>query len=481
LGERLSGLRAGRVGAVIKGKWRIDARIGSGGMATVYAATSTTGERGALKMLHTQLSRDESTKARFLREGYVANAINHPGVVRVLEDGEAEDGAAFLVLELLEGETMEARRERLGGALPIDMALDVADQTLDALAAAHDKGIVHRDLKPDNVFLTDGGRVKLLDFGLARMKDAKGEATAAGVTIGTPEFMPPEQALGKSAQVDARSDVWGLGAMLFTAITGKYVHEAETLHQQLIASATQRARPIRSLAPHVPPGVGFVIDKALELERDDRWPSAREMQSAFRDARGRVANEFLVDSLTVPVSPTAVSNLPIPSRREAADDLASVDSEEVTTLHPSNAGPDSADSIEVTELVGSRAPAPPPSAAVTTPRMQQPPETPTYALSPEEVRAFAGRHVSPQAPFPSARAQPVQFSTTQRVHPGAPHPIGPRPSQPTTPPSHASGSMPKVVPPERMGARVLVFLAIALFFFVAALGVYALRRGGPPR
>jgi serine/threonine-protein kinase len=235
------GRRAGRVGTVINGRWRIDARIGSGGMATVYAATSTGGERGALKMLHTQLSRDAGTKARFLREGYVANAIEHAGVVRVLEDGEAEDGSVYLVLELLEGETMEARRMRLGGALPIDMALDYADQALDALAAAHDKGIVHRDLKPENVFLTEDGRVKLLDFGLARMKDAKGEATAAGVTLGTPEFMPPEQAVGRSAQVDARSDVWGLGATLFTSITGKYVHEADTLHQQLIRSGHGRS------------------------------------------------------------------------------------------------------------------------------------------------------------------------------------------------------------------------------------------------
>jgi serine/threonine protein kinase len=172
-GSRASGRRAneGRVGTVVNGKWHIDARIGSGGMATVYAATHRNGHRAALKMLHTQLSRDESTRARFLREGYVGNAVAHDGVVRVQDDGVTEDGCAFLVLDLLEGDTIEARRIRFGGALPIDEVMEIADQALDALGAAHDKGIVHRDIKPDNVFLCTDGRVKLLDFGLARMKD----------------------------------------------------------------------------------------------------------------------------------------------------------------------------------------------------------------------------------------------------------------------------------------------------------------------
>lgn len=290
----------GRVGTVINGKWQVDARIGSGGMATVYAATHRNGHRAALKMLHTQLSRDPSMRARFLREGYVANAVGHPGVVAVLDDGIAEDGAAFLVLELLEGETIDARRVRLGGKLPVDEALDLADQALDALAAAHDKGIVHRDVKPENVFLTNEGRLKLLDFGLARMKDAQAEATRTGVTIGTPEFMPPEQAAGRRDAVDARSDVWSLGATLFTTITGRYVHEdAQSLHEQLIASATVRPQPIRQYAPHLSPAVAHVIDRALELEKDDRWPSARHMQAALHAARDGRAKVLRAESATL--------------------------------------------------------------------------------------------------------------------------------------------------------------------------------------
>lgn len=160
MSEALAGRGAsqGRVGTVIQGKWQIDARIGSGGMATVYAATHRNGNRAAIKMLHTQLSREQTVRNRFLREGYVANAVGHPGVVQVIDDGVTEDGAVFLVLELLEGETIEARRLRLGGKLPIEEALSIADEALDALAAAHEKGIVHRDVKPENVFLTMNGK-----------------------------------------------------------------------------------------------------------------------------------------------------------------------------------------------------------------------------------------------------------------------------------------------------------------------------------
>ena len=133
-----SGEPRGRVGQLVANKWQIDERIGVGGMATVYAATHrTNGMRAAIKMLHAPLSRDQSTRARFLREGYVANSVGHEGVVSVLDDGVAEDGAAFLVLELLEGETIDARRHRLGGSIPIDEALEIGVQALDALAAAH--------------------------------------------------------------------------------------------------------------------------------------------------------------------------------------------------------------------------------------------------------------------------------------------------------------------------------------------------------
>ncbi|MDB4940574.1 MAG: Protein kinase [Labilithrix sp.] len=288
-----------RVGTRIRGKWRVDKLLGVGGMGAVYAATHRNGSRVALKVLHPQLSMMSDIRARFAREGYVANAVNHPGVVRVLDDDETEDGAAFLVMELLEGETADARARRLGGRLSIDDALLVADALCDVLAAAHASGIVHRDIKPENVFFAKDGAVKVLDFGIARLRaitlgeevDDEGGGppphlrTRTGVTIGTPAFMPPEQALGRTDEVDALSDVWAVGATLFALLAGRIVHDAKTHMEVVIAAATAQAKSLGSFAPDLPKAVVELVDRALAFKKEDRWPSARAMQVAVQKAR----------------------------------------------------------------------------------------------------------------------------------------------------------------------------------------------------
>src|SRR5690606_30373931 len=140
-----------RVGSVLNDKWTLNALLGVGGMAAVYAGTHRNKKRGAVKLLHAELSHEPSVRERFLREGYVANTVDHPGAVRVDDDDVTEDGAAFLVMELLEGETLDGRAQRKGGRLPVEEVLPIADQLLDTLTAAHGKGIVHRDLKPENL------------------------------------------------------------------------------------------------------------------------------------------------------------------------------------------------------------------------------------------------------------------------------------------------------------------------------------------
>ena len=278
----------GRVGSVINGKWQVDARIGTGGMSTVYAAThKNNGSRAALKILHADLAREPEIKSRFLREGYVGNQVRHPGVVEVIDDDVTEQGEVYLVVELLEGETLEAARVASSGRLPLDRVLKYSREVLDALAAAHDAGVVHRDLKPDNLFLTTAGRVKILDFGLARLLEGVpgAETTRTGVMIGTPEFMAPEQATARRDDIDAQSDVWGLGATMYTLITGKHIHDAGSIREHLIAAATRRAPPIRDLAPWVPPAVAAVIDRAVQFEKADRFPDARSMLAALEAAQ----------------------------------------------------------------------------------------------------------------------------------------------------------------------------------------------------
>ncbi|HWL88518.1 MAG TPA: serine/threonine-protein kinase, partial [Polyangiaceae bacterium] len=269
--------RAGRIGKIIRGKWRIDARLGEGATATVYAATHRNGHRVALKVLHPQFLRDAQIRTRFMREAYVGNAIVHPGVVRVLDDDVTEDGAAFLVMELLEGESFETRAERNGGRIPVAEVIWLLDALLDVLAVAHARNIVHRDIKPDNLFLTRDSAIKVLDFGFARMKEEAGRSsgdetttslTKTGFILGTPDFMSPEQASGRNHDVDGRSDLWSAAATAFFLISGQRVHAgAVTLHQHLLQTATARARSLASVDPGLPAGLVAVIDRALSLER----------------------------------------------------------------------------------------------------------------------------------------------------------------------------------------------------------------------
>jgi len=161
------------VGQTLNEKWHLDALLGAGGMAAVYRATHRNGMQAAIKLLHSEYSMDTSLRRRFLREGYVANAVDHPGAVQVLDDGVTEDGALYLVMELLEGMTLHTRWEKMNRHFSPRETLSVAHSVLGILVAAHAKGIVHRDIKPDNIFLTRDKRIKLLDFGLARLTSAR--------------------------------------------------------------------------------------------------------------------------------------------------------------------------------------------------------------------------------------------------------------------------------------------------------------------
>ena len=269
-----------RVGTALNAKWRIDAVIGEGGMGTVFAATHRNGARAALKVLHPELTRTDDVRERFLREGRIANRIEHPSAVRILDDDVSDRGEAFLVMELLQGGTLEdLLRER--GKLDLEEALRIVDPVLELLVEAHEHGIVHRDIKPANIFLTASGQVKLLDFGIARLREQRGGpgATRQGTALGTPQFMSPEQALGLGDQIDGRADVFSVGACLYTMLSGRRLNDTEVEAEAFVLAATRPAPSIALAAKELPAEIVAAIDKALAYERNDRFPDARAMRS----------------------------------------------------------------------------------------------------------------------------------------------------------------------------------------------------------
>ncbi len=274
-----------RVGTVLRGKYRLDRVLGVGGMAIVYVATHRNQKQFAVKMLHPELSVLRDVAARFLREGYVANSVKHPGAVAVLDDDVAEDGAAFLVMELLEGSAVDGLWEKAGWRLPARAVLAIGYQLLDVLVAAHAKAIVHRDIKPANVFLTRDGTLKVLDFGIARLRDAAGgaHATNTGMLLGTPAFMAPEQALAKATEIDGQTDLWAVGATLFTLLSGRAVHDGETASEVLVHAATKRAPELRSVLPEADARIAQLVDGALAFEKHARWGSAVAMRDTLAD------------------------------------------------------------------------------------------------------------------------------------------------------------------------------------------------------
>ncbi|HEY1956329.1 MAG TPA: serine/threonine-protein kinase [Polyangiaceae bacterium] len=296
-----------RLGDTLRGKWKLERILGVGGMGAVYEARHRNGMRGAVKVLDSALARTRDCRERFLREGRLANEVDHIGAVRVLDDDETEDGSAFLVMELLDGVTLEQLAMMRGGVISPEELVRYAAQVLDTLAAAHARGIVHRDIKPENLFLTEDGIVKILDFGIARM-NGLGEATRvtrAGEPIGTPAFMSPEQARGKHDEVDERTDLYSLGATMFNLVTGEPIHPDATTVAELIAAViTRPARPVRALSD-VPPALAAVIDRALQFNRDARFECAEEMRAALEAAYLEMTHQA-IPATPVPTPPVTL-------------------------------------------------------------------------------------------------------------------------------------------------------------------------------
>lgn len=315
-----------RIGTVLADKWTLERLLGMGGMGAVYAAKHRNGAKSAIKILHPELARNSEVRERFRREGYAANKVDHRSTVKVLDDDVIKDGpdegAAYIVMELLEGESLDARAEREPRLNELEI-LEILDTVLDVLETAHGKGVVHRDLKPDNLFLAQdkeggGTRLKVLDFGLARIAE-QARVTGHGLALGTPAFMSPEQAAGLP-DIDGRADLFALAATAFYLLTGRHVHEADTVLQQIIKMAKDPAPALKTVAPTVSDDVAAIIDRGLQVERELRYSDASSMRADVKAALEKRATtgktRTLITAISVP--PAARSQPPSAHPPEAA-------------------------------------------------------------------------------------------------------------------------------------------------------------------
>jgi serine/threonine-protein kinase len=250
------------------GNYRLIRRIGEGGMGDVFEALDPRIERrAAIKLMHPTFSHDRGFAVRFLNEARAVNRVRHPGLVNIYEFGETKDGALYIVMEYLEGETLRARLNSLGPGrgLEADLAVRLARQLASTLIAVHAAGITHRDLKPANIMLvadpdvTGGERAKLLDFGIAKVSGSQsGVSTLAGMALGTPHYMAPEQCYDAS-QVNGQADVYSLGVMLYEALAGKRPIEDQDCMRLLIRHITVAPEPLSSVAPNVPTALAVLV------------------------------------------------------------------------------------------------------------------------------------------------------------------------------------------------------------------------------
>ncbi|HYL04994.1 MAG TPA: protein kinase [Thermoanaerobaculia bacterium] len=302
---------SGMIGRVIA-HYRILGPLGGGGMGVVYQAQDLSLERVvALKFLPPELTRDPESKSRFLQEARAASALDHPNICTIHEVGETDEGQLYLAMACYDGETLKQRLQR--GPLPIDEALETAQQVARGLVKAHRHGIVHRDIKPANLMITADEIVKILDFGIAKLAGAAG-LTRIGSSLGTPGYMSPEQARGD--EVDPRTDVWSLGAVLYEMVTGRRPFRGEHDQAVLYALFNQEPDPVAQLRPDAPPELVRIIGRMLAKDPDQRYLTAAEALADLRALYGPVTGTGTRTGMTGGLTgTTSVPVLPRPAPR----------------------------------------------------------------------------------------------------------------------------------------------------------------------
>jgi serine/threonine-protein kinase len=428
-------------GTLIAGKFRIEKLLGAGAMGAVYAIEHMlTHHRRALKLLHPHVVQNTEIVRRFLNEASAAGRAGSPHLVETFDAGTLPTGEPYLVMEMLDGESMGHMLER-ERALGYERAADLVAQAAEGIAAAHRAGIIHRDLKPDNLFITakDGKPfVKILDFGVSKFAEGPStlpgdhKATRAGAMIGSPAYMSREQIFG-STDIDARTDVFSLGVVLYEALTGTRPFEAPTLEQLAMRITTGTSTPIETLRPDLPVGLMEVVRQAIAADREQRLPSAQALVEALKPYRSAtttqvappVSNDLGLMKTIAETTPagalssvSAVTGMTAPPKSKAP--LAVVGAGVVTVLAVvglllARSREPAAISMpsDVSAKQGvSAAPTPPASflAAVPAPAPLAPAEAPSAAIAPLPEAGVAVAHRAPspaRPPAPAAAAAPA--------------------------------------------------------------------------
>ncbi|WP_437728735.1 serine/threonine-protein kinase [Sorangium sp. So ce861] len=271
------------VGTTVAGAYRIVRLLGEGGMGRVYEThhTRIPGKRFALKTLHPELAQQPTILARFQREAEAAASVRNPHIVEIFDVNRLSDGRPCIIAEYLDGQGLGELLAASGGRLPVGTAVRIAREVCDGIAAAHAAGVVHRDIKPENIFLTGdpaSPTVKVLDFGISKTSAPSG-LTRTGMVLGTPAYMAPEQAKGD--EIDARADIYAVGAVLYHALTGQRPFERSDPTAMLLAVMTEEPPAPRTVNPEIPPDLELIVQRAMAKEREGRYASMGELTSAL--------------------------------------------------------------------------------------------------------------------------------------------------------------------------------------------------------
>ncbi|WP_437298005.1 protein kinase domain-containing protein [Sorangium sp. So ce426] len=379
------------VGAVLNGRFRILRLLGEGGMGAVYEAEGLRGEgKRAIKVLHPEFTQEEQVLHRFFAEAEATRGFVHQNIASVFEATRAEDGTPYLVMELLQGVPLAAYIDT-GNPIPPQQAVPIIHEVLQALMAAHSHKVIHRDLKPENLFLIrdprGGFRVKVLDFGIAKVMDAAGGMglkTRAGTLLGTPGYMSPEQI--KNAQgVDARTDLWSVGVIFYEMLTATQPFPAENEFARLTAVLAKEVRPIEQVAPHLA-AWGLFFQRALSKDVAGRFQTAEEMAQTL----GAIAHRTGIATPSAwpdaPASPALTHQLPslpppqpLQSMTQPPQNMAQP---------PQNV----TQPVQSVPPIASRVPTVPP------PRMTAPPVQASPSVAPTATFSARPTHISAQQP-----------------------------------------------------------------------------------